>query len=254
MKLAYKKTGSGPPLIILHGLFGMSDNWLTIASRIARKYTVYLLDQRNHGQSPHSPEVSYRILAEDLEDFIREHDLGVVRLIGHSMGGKAAMCHALHYPERVEQMVIVDIAPKSYYHPFFERVLDFMQALDLGQFMTRAAIEEAFVENIPNPAVRLFILKNLQRTEEGFRWRINVQSLRDNLGEIFSAISSGRRFEKPTLFVRGGRSDYILDEDEPAIRALFPAAELITIPEGSHWLHVDAEEALCRHLREYLQC
>ena len=254
MKLAYKKTGSGRPLIILHGLFGMADNWLTIASRIARKYTVYLLDQRNHGQSPHSPEFSYRILAEDLQDFIREHDLGDVRLIGHSMGGKAAMCHALHYPERVEKLVIVDIAPKAYHHPFFERVLDFMLALDLSRFTTRAAIEEAFTEVIPNAAVRLFILKNLQRTEEGFRWRINVQSLRDNLGTIFAAIASVRRFEKPTLFVRGGRSDYVLDEDEAAIRALFPAAELVTIPEGSHWLHADAEEALCRHLRDYLQC
>lgn len=232
----------------------MSDNWLTIAHRIARKYTVYLLDQRNHGQSPHSPEFNYRVLAEDLEDFIREHDLGVVRLIGHSMGGKAAMYHALHYPERVDKLVIVDIAPKAYYHPFFERVLDLMLTLDLSRFTTRTAIEEVFVEKIPNPAVRLFILKNLQRTEEGFRWRVNVQSLRDHLGEIFAAIESERRFVKPALFVRGGRSDYILDEDEAAIRSLFPAAELVTIPEGSHSLHADAEEALCRHLREYLQC
>jgi len=239
---------------VLHGLFGMSDNWLTIAHRIARKYTVYLLDQRNHGQSPHSPEFNYRVLAEDLEDFIREHDLGVVRLIGHSMGGKAAMYHALHYPERVDKLVIVDIAPKAYYHPFFERVLDLMLTLDLSRFTTRTAIEEVFVEKIPNPAVRLFILKNLQRTEEGFRWRVNVQSLRDHLGEIFAAIESERRFVKPALFVRGGRSDYILDEDEAAIRSLFPAAELVTIPEGSHSLHADAEEALCRHLREYLQC
>ncbi len=239
---------------MLHGLFGMSDNWLTIAHRIARKYTVYLLDQRNHGQSPHSPEFNYRVLAEDLEDFIREHDLGVVRLIGHSMGGKAAMYHALHYPERVDKLVIVDIAPKAYYHPFFERVLDLMLTLDLSRFTTRTAIEEVFVEKIPNPAVRLFILKNLQRTEEGFRWRVNVQSLRDHLGEIFAAIESERRFVKPALFVRGGRSDYILDEDEAAIRSLFPAAELVTIPEGSHSLHADAEEALCRHLREYLQC
>lgn len=254
MKLAYRKVGNGVPLIILHGLFGMSDNWLTIAGRIARNHTVYLLDQRNHGQSPHAAEFNYRILAEDLEDFIREHDLGHVRVIGHSMGGKAAMCHALHYPQRVEKLVIVDIAPRAYHHPFFERVLDFMLTLDLGRFTTRAAIEEAFAEIIPHPAVRLFILKNLQRTETGFHWRINVHSLRDHLDEIFAAITSERAFAKPTLFVRGGRSDYVLDEDEAAIRALFPAAELVTIPEGSHWLHADAEESLCRHLRDYLQC
>jgi pimeloyl-ACP methyl ester carboxylesterase len=253
MQLAYKKLGEGKPLIILHGLFGMSDNWLTIARRIALKHTVYLLDQRNHGDSPHTPEFSYQILAEDLESFIREHDLGDVRIIGHSMGGKAAMCHALTHGERVEKLVIVDIAPKAYQHPFFQRLLDFMLQLDPARFGKRSEIDHAFMEVIPDPGVRHFILKNLERTEQGFRWKINVASLHDNLDQIFAEIGCGRSFERPVLFVRGGRSDYILDEDEAAIKALFPRARLVTIPGASHWLHAEAEDALCAELKAYLQ-
>lgn len=252
MKLAYTRLGSGRPLIILHGLFGMSDNWMTIARRIAQKHTVYLVDQRNHGDSPHAQAFSYEILAEDLESFIREHDLGEVRVIGHSMGGKAAMCHALTHPQRVEKLVVADIAPKAYHHPFFERVLDFMLQLDLRRFSRRTEVEEAFAPVIPNPAVRQFVLKNLQRTEAGFGWKINVRSLRDNLPLIFDTVGCQGRFDKPVLFVRGGNSDFVLDEDEPAIKVLFPGASLVTIPGASHWLHIDAEEALCGHLRAYL--
>jgi esterase len=253
MKLAFKQLGSGKPLIILHGLLGSADNWLTIARRIALKHTVYLLDQRNHGQSPHAPEFGYEFLAADLEEFIQDHLLGSVRLIGHSMGGKAAMCFALNYPQRVEKLVVVDIAPKSYHHPFFVRLLDFMLHLDLGRFSSRAEIDDAFHEVVPSPGVRQFILKNLERTEQGYRWKINVQSLHDNLDAIFAAIGAGRTFDKPALFVRGGRSDYVLDEDEAGIQALFPQARLVTIPGASHWLHVDAEDLLCDQLKIYLQ-
>ncbi len=255
MQLAYRQLGSGPPLIILHGLFGMSDNWLTIARRIAEKHTVYLLDQRNHGDSPHSDEFSYGLLAEDLEEFIVQHRLGMVSVIGHSMGGKAAMCHALRYPQRVDKLVVVDIAPKAYNHPFFRRVLDFMMALDLSRFERRSEIDAAFAGVVPRPSVRQFILKNLQRTDSGFRWQIHVKSLSENLDRIFAAVGeNGRVWDKPALFVRGSRSDYVLDEDEALIKALFPQARLVTIPGASHWLHVDAEEILCDHLRAYLGC
>lgn len=252
MKLAYKKLGHGKPLIILHGLLGSADNWLTIARRIALKHTVYLLDQRNHGQSPHAPQFGYEYLAADLEEFIQDHHLGTVRIIGHSMGGKAAMCHALHYPERVEKLVVVDIAPKSYHHPFFVRLFDFMLHLDLDRFSSRAEIEAAFSEVVPSPGVRQFILKNLERSEQGYDWKINVQSLHDNLDAIFAAIPPGPVYDRPVLFVRGGRSDYILDEDEAGIRELFPLARLHTIPDASHWLHVDAEDLLCDQLKIYL--
>ncbi|HOT97409.1 MAG TPA: alpha/beta fold hydrolase [bacterium] len=255
MQLAYRKLGSGPPLIILHGLFGMSDNWLTIARRIAAKHTVFLPDQRNHGDSPHSDAFSYELLAEDLEEFIVQQGLGVVSVIGHSMGGKAAMCHALRYPQRVAKLVVVDIAPKAYDHPFFRRVLDFMVALDLSRFERRAEIDAVFAEVVPKPSVRQFILKNLQRTESGYRWQIHVKSLSENLDRIFAAVGEGgRSWDKPALFVRGGRSDYVLDEDEALIKTLFPQARLVTIPGASHWLHVDAEEILCSHLRAYLGC
>jgi esterase len=253
MRLAYQKLGSGKPLIILHGLFGMSDNWLTIARRIARKHAVYLPDQRNHGDSLHAQEFSYEVLANDLDEFIQEHRLGEVRLIGHSMGGKVAMCHALNHPDRVEKLVIVDMAPKSYYHPYFKTVLEFMLDLDLSRFKKRTEIDEALKEVIRNDGFRQLILKNLHRGENGYRWKLNVKSLHDNLDLIFNAIGDGRSYGKPALFVRGGQSDFVLDEDEPAIKALFPGASLVTIPAAGHWLHVDAEEALCGYLRAYLQ-
>lgn len=253
MKLAYRKLGEGQPLIILHGLFGMSDNWLTVAKKIARKHTVYLLDQRNHGNSPHTPEFNYDVLVDDLESFIRYHKLVKVRLIGHSMGGKVAMSYALEHADDVERLVIVDIAPKSYDHPFFQEVLEFMLDLDLGRIKSRAEIDEAFKAVIRNTAVRQFILKNLQRgNNHSFRWRINVQSLYDNLHLIFKAITNGRSYKQPTLFVRGGQSDYVLDEDEESIKSLFPLARIVTIPEASHWLHMDAEEAFCQQLKAYL--
>jgi len=253
MQLAYKKIGHGKPLIILHGLFGMSDNWLTIAKKIARRHTVYLLDQRNHGKSPHAEEFNYDVLSDDLECFILDQDLDEVRLIGHSMGGKIAMCHALKFPDRVEKLVIVDIAPRSYDHPFFHNVLKFMIDLDLKIFKTRQEIDAAFKTVIRSAAIRQFILKNLDRDDDQqFRWKINVQSLYQNLPLIFKAISNGRQYDQPVLFVRGGASDYILDSDEPQIKKLFPQARIVTIPGASHWLHVQAEEALCDHLRAYL--
>lgn len=253
MQLAYKKIGHGKPLIILHGLFGMSDNWLTIAKKIARRHTVYLLDQRNHGRSPHAEEFNYDVLSDDLECFIRDQGLDQVRLIGHSLGGKVAMCYALKHPDRVEKLVIVDIAPRSYDHPFFHNVLKFMIELDLKLFKTRQEIDEEFKTIIPGKAVRQFILKNLDRADDQqFRWKINVQSLYQNLFHIFKEISNGRQYDQPVLFVRGGASDYIVDSDEPQIRKLFPQAKIVTIPGASHWLHVEAEEALCDHLRAYL--
>lgn len=253
MNLFYRKLGEGQPLIILHGLFGRSDNWLTIAKRIAQKHTVFLLDQRNHGESEHTSEFNYDVLANDLEQFIYQQNIDALKLIGHSMGGKVAMCFALKYPAKVEKLVIVDIAPKQYNHPFFKKVLSFMLQIDLTQFKNRGEIDEAFKQVIQNLPVRQFILKNITRdAENNFIWQINVQSLYDNLEEIFKPICDGNKFNETALFVRGGKSDYVLNEDEPLIKEFFPKAKLVTIPKASHWLHVDAEEEFCTHLKAYL--
>ncbi|MBN1408000.1 MAG: alpha/beta fold hydrolase [Calditrichaceae bacterium] len=250
MNLYYKKIGHGKPLIILHGLFGMSDNWLTISKRIAKRHTVYLLDQRNHGRSPHLDEFDYTILSHDLEEFLQQQNLDRVRIIGHSMGGKAAMCFALKFPERVEKMVIVDIALKKYNHPFFRNLLDFMDRFDLQSYTDRSEIDKAFKDVIPNPAVRHFILKNVSRRDDhSFGWKINVSSLSRNLDNIFAEVKPDKLFSGPVLVVRGAKSDYILDEDMAEISKFFPNNKLVTIPNAGHWLHVEEEDTFCEELK-----
>ena len=250
MQLYYKKFGEGKPLIILHGLFGMSDNWMTISKRISQRHTVYLLDLRNHGRSPHADEFNYGVLSDDLEEFMRHQNLDRVRLIGHSMGGKVAMCFSLKYPIRVEKMVLVDIAPKKYNHPFFRKLLDFMMQYNVNSSVSRAEIDQAFSQVIKESAVRQFILKNLSRNQNHmFEWKINVASLSLNLNNIFKEIESDKVYNGPVLVVRGATSDYVLDEDMPIIKKLFPAAKLVTINGAGHWLHVEAENAFCDQLK-----
>lgn len=252
MRLYYKKIGMGKPLIILHGLFGMSDNWMTISKRIAQRHTVYLLDLRNHGRSPHMKEFNYKVLSHDLEEFMQQQDLETVRLIGHSMGGKVAMCFALKFSYRIEKMVIVDIAPKKYDHPFFRNLLDFMVQFDLNSYNNRSEIDEAFKQIIPSMILRQFILKNISRKNDNtFKWKINVSSLSINLDNIFKEIKSDTTYNGPVLAVRGVKSDYVLDEDMTGITRLFPNARLATIPNAGHWLHFEAENAFCNELKNF---
>jgi esterase len=252
MRLNFKKFGKGKPLVVLHGLFGMSDNWLTISKKIARKHTVYLPDLRNHGDSPHTDEFNYDILSNDLEEFLEQHGIDNIRLIGHSMGGKAAMCFALKFPDRIEKLVLVDIAPRKYEHPFFRNLLDFMLKIDLKSYGSRSEIENAFKEVIKNKNVRLFILKNINRTEDDrYEWKINVSSLSRNLDNIFAEIKSDKQYEGSVLVVRGGLSDYVEDKDIPQIKELFPNAKIVTIDNAGHWLHVEAEKAFCDQLKSF---
>lgn len=252
MNLHYKKFGNGKSLIILHGLFGMLDNWITISKRIAQRHTVYLLDQRNHGRSPHADEFNYVMLSHDLEEFLQQQKLDKIHLIGHSMGGKAAMCFALKFPERLDKLVIVDIAPRKYNHPFFRNLLNFMDKFELSSYSNRIEIDEAFKNVIPNPVIRQFILKNISRRDDhSFDWKINVSSLYQNLDDIFAEVKSDNSFNGPVLVVRGAKSDYIIDEDISNISQLFPNSRLETIPNAGHWLHVEAEDAFCDVLKPF---
>lgn len=254
MKLFYRHFGEGRPVIILHGIFGISDNWVTLGKRLAEKFSVYIPDQRNHGQSPHSPTFNYYALAEDLHEFIHEHGLERPVIIGHSMGGKVAMSYALEHPEMVEKLVVVDISPRRYHgrNVHFD-MINAMMAVNFDAVHSRDEIARLLEASIPSKRIRLFVMKNLYRkTKTTFDWRLNLEALSANLDYVFGWEENTGVFDGPALFVRGGKSDYILDEDIPLIRRMFPQAEIETIPKASHWVHAEAPAELCRQFSLFL--
>jgi len=252
MQLNFKESGQGKPVILLHGLFGSSDNWYPIAKRLESGFKVFALDHRNHGQSPHSAEMDYPIMAADVERFIAAHGLESAFVIGHSMGGKTAMQLALHFPQRVEKLIVADMAPRAYASAH-DKIFAALMALDLAKCPDRTQIENALAADIPNQVLRRFLLKNLGRNPEGgFYWKINLQDIAHNYWRLREPVAGDAPFTKPTLFIRGGRSKYIQPEDEPLIREWFPAAQIQTIPEASHWIHADAPEEFLRLVLAFL--
>jgi len=253
MDLNYKTFGAGDPLVILHGLFGTLDNWQTLGRQFAEHYMVFLLDQRNHGRSPHTDDMNYPAMADDLHNFMESHWMYRAHIMGHSMGGKTAMELALHYPDMVDKLIVVDIAPKAYagdHLPIFEALL----SVDLDQIDSRADAEEQLKLHIANYAIRQFLLKNLTRTKEGqYRWKMNLPVLYQHYQEVLGATSGNDPFEGPTLFIRGANSSYILDEDFPLIRQLFPNARIKTIPGAGHWVHADQPEMLYQIVSDFLE-
>ncbi len=252
MPLHFKASGRGRAVILLHGLFGSSDNWHTIAQRLGENFQLFALDQRNHGQSPHDAEMNYAALAADVAEFMAEQKIANSVVIGHSMGGKTAMQLALQFPERVEKLVVSDIAPRAY-PPLHEKIFAALLALDLAQFQTRQQMEVALAADIPNLVLRRFLLKNLGRDATGaFFWKINLRGLAENYGQIRAAISPALPFAKPTLFIRGGQSKYVKPEDESSIYELFPQAQVQTIAEASHWVHADQPEEFLRKVLAFI--
>jgi esterase len=249
--LFYREFGQGSPIIILHGLFGFSDNWQTIAKALSDHHLVITPDLRNHGRSPHLPEHNYPAMAEDLRQFMEEHWMFSATLMGHSMGGKVAMQTALSYPDMVERLIVVDMAPgvaEDNHSDIFKALL----GLSLPDIESRADIEAYLAERIPDTGTRQFLLKNITRTENGrFTWKMNLPVLWQSFSDILAAVE-GTPFQKPTLFVRGERSNYIQDSDFPAIHALFPQAKIVTVPDAGHWVHADQPAALLKVLREWL--
>lgn len=240
MKLHHHVVGQGPPLLILHGLIGSLDNWMPHAQALASQFRVFLLDLRNHGRSPHAEDFTYDLMAEDVAGFIRAQNLAPIQLIGHSMGGKVAMRFAQLHPELLHKLIIADMAPREY-PPRYAEILAAMHALDLGRFQQRSEVETALLAAVPDKNIRQFLLKNLGRDETGkLRWKPNVAALRANYHHIRCALPLSPPFGGPTLFIRGGQSDYITDSDVPLIRQIFPAATLETIAAAGHWVHAEA--------------
>jgi esterase len=262
MKLFYRKFGNGPALIILHGLFGSSDNWVTIAKNLADSFTVYLPDQRNHGQSPHSNIHDYDAMRDDLHELVTGLKLRKFFLAGHSMGGKTAISFALKWSEMLNGLMVADISPfvrgdikNSAYNQHLT-ILNTMLSVDLNIISTREQAESAIAVNIPSGKVRGFILKNLKRdADNNFMWKINAQALLNNLDNIMKGIDRGTFQDQqisgfPVIFLKGADSDYLPKDDFRDILRIFPAAEFITVPGAGHWLHADNPDAVIANIRK----
>ena len=242
MKLFYRQVGeSGSPIIILHGLFGSSDNWLTLGKILGETHRVYMLDARNHGQSPRSEIFDYNSMAADLKEFMDDHSIINPILIGHSMGGKTVMQFALNYPDSFSKMIVVDIAPK-FYPVHHTMILQGLATVDLKTLKSRTEANDVLKRFEENEGVRQFLLKNLWRNPEKnneFDWRLNVPVIAKNIDVIGFELSNEKAVEKPVLFIRGSESHYIQDEDERKIWELFPDYELIKIEDAGHWVQAD---------------
>jgi pimeloyl-ACP methyl ester carboxylesterase len=256
MQLHFKELGQGPALVMLHGLFGSSDNWLGVAPKLAQHFHVFLVDLRNHGLSPHSDDMSLDLMADDLTEFLDARYVEHAHILGHSLGGKVAMQFALKQPARVDRLIIVDIAPRTFapeHVPIFQALL----ALDLKQYHSRAEFEEALAPAIPDLTLRRFLLKNLRNDGPSYKWRIPLPSIYANYSKLCEAIAPARQdtrvFTKPALFLRGGQSPYVSDADAMQIHQLFPQAKIETIANARHWVHADAPDEFVSRVLAFLR-
>ena len=240
-KMIYSKIeGSGKPLLIIHGFLGMSDNWKTIASYyVPLGYEVHLLDMRNHGRSFHSDAFSYELMANDVLEYCESKQITKLDLIGHSMGGKVAMLFATKHAKQIDKLIVADIGPK-YYAPHHQQILEGLKAVNFNLKPTRSAIEEVLTPFIPDFGTRQFLMKNLYwKTADQLDFRFNLEMLYKNSNEIGAALPESAIFEKPTLFIRGAKSNYILNSDFDAIKTHFPNSIIETVAEAGHWLHAE---------------
>lgn len=264
MKLFHRKYGNGPVLIILHGLFGSSDNWTTVAKSLADYFTVILPDQRNHGQSPHSEVHDYDSMRDDLYELVSDLGIGKFFLAGHSMGGKTAMAFSLKWPEMLAGLLVADISPfrgdinEGTEHSFHASILNAMLALDLTTISSREEAESELKKSGLSPKIVGFILKNLRRTEGNrFEWKLNAPGLLKNLGNIMNPIERDSAYRHrvtgfPVIFLKGSESDYLPAEDYPDILKIYPAAEFMEVPNAGHWLHADNPNAVISTMKHFL--
>ncbi|NOQ94360.1 MAG: alpha/beta fold hydrolase [Methylophaga sp.] len=250
MKLHYQIVGSGQPVVILHGLFGSLDNWRGLAKELSAYTQVITVDLRNHGRSPHSSEQSYELMANDLAELIQELELGLIDLIGHSVGGKVAMTFSQHYPERLRKLVVVDITPRAYedeHSAIFNALLD----LDLSLYSSRKELDKELSLSLPNKAVRQFLLMNLDLVGDKLTWRLNLPALFECYPDLLQSVCRNQQITIPSCFIRGGRSNYIRDEDFDLISTTFPHSEITTIEEAGHWVHAEAPDIFLTKIIEF---
>jgi len=245
--------GKGKPLIIAHGYFGMSDNWKSMAMQFATDFEVHVIDQRNHGRSFHSDDFNYDLMVDDLYQYINHYQLKDVMLLGHSMGGKMAMLFAVTFPELIEKLVIVDIAPK-YYPPHHDYILKALNSVDFDKISSRKEIAKIIRTYIDEEAVVQFLLKNVYWKSKGqLAYRFNLKSLTENNNEVSEALPAFTTFEKPTLFLKGEHSGYISSEDTTLIKTHFPLAKIITVKNSGHWVHADNPDDFYDKVAQFLK-
>lgn len=266
MKLFVQRLGKGYPVIILHGLYGSGDNWLTIAKNLSGICEVFLVDQRNHGRSPHSDQHTYQVLADDLMEMMDEHGLSKAVILGHSMGGKAAMWFAAQHPARISRLIIADISPRGYgdstldfnHSDFHQKVITSMLAVDFSNVSGLGDIDRQLETRLHDKQLRQFLLKNIEkRPESGYFWRLNLSALLGNVDNLTvgleSFLAEGKVFEQfPVLFIRGEKSNYIREPDLVMIRQLYPNAQIVTIRNAGHWLHAEQPAAVVALIRKQL--
>jgi len=261
LELFYRQSGeTGEPLIILHGLYGSGDNWMSIARPLSENFRVYLVDQRNHGRSPHSEDMDYDLMAGDLLEFFNKHQIEKANIIGHSMGGKTAMWFASKHPMKVNKLVVADIAPKSYEMTdsnagVHKMIISALKTVTPETAASRKEIESRLSDLLPNPQLVMFLLKNIERKNDGsYRWRINIKSIEKDLEKIMNGFSGlSTPVNVPALFLKGEESNYIKAKDLPRIKELFPDSQVITIPKAGHWLHAQQPELFTSKVLEFLK-
>ena len=253
MKLNHKILGEGTPVVILHGLFGMLDNWMSFGKALAEDYQVILVDHRNHGRSPHSDEIGFPLFAQDLKNLL--DDLGIPKayVMGHSMGGKTVMHYATAYPENALGLISIDMAAHGYWRGNHDEIFDAILPIDLSQYERRSEIDEELSKKIKDTPIRQFLLKNLTRTNDGYTWKANFKILNDKYDEIRMPVPDTQVYQGPSLFVRGSESGYIRDQDMKYIESIFPKATLQTIDGAGHWIHAEKPAELLSIVRDFLE-
>ncbi len=248
-----KIQGEGTPLLILHGYFGMGDNWKSHANVLGEHYQVHLIDQRNHGRSFHSDDFDYELLVADLKAYVLFHGLEKVYLLGHSMGGKTAMLFAVTYPELVSKLIVADIGPK-YYAPHHNLILEALNAVDFSKITLRSEVDLVLQNSIKEVGIRQFLLKNIYRkTKDQLDFRFNLESLTNNNSEVGAPLPAFTSYDGTTLFLKGAKSDYIVEEDLALITAHFSNARIATIQNAGHWLHAENPKDFLAVLTDFLK-
>ena len=250
MKLHYQIVGSGQPLVILHGLFGSSDNWRGLAKQLAKQVQVITVDLRNHGYSPHSPEQNYQLMVDDLVELLDELSLKKVDIIGHSVGGKVAMAFAQHYQNRVNKLVVVDIAPRQYKNEH-TKIFEALLAVDLSRYSKRSEVDKVLSKVLPDNAVRQFLLMNLELNDGKLIWKTNLPALFENYSHFLEPVCLNDEILVSSCFICGAKSPYVQDDDKVLIRTTFPNSEIFTIDQVGHWVHAEAPQQFLAKVTEF---